>query len=385
MVCRETRELLNAFHDGELAGADRSRVEEHLLGCPACRALLGRLAQADRAAGVPDPGPGYWGRFNARVADRIARDAKRERADVLRPKQGWLRQQLRYLVPAAAAAALVVLVVRYGALGPRPPAPAVPPSAGGTAGTGQAGEGAATAQRASPPAGKPGGAAAPRRAPEESGRAEPSSGVGQGRPGAVAGGEEGDSSSDVAPAAPPAPPPAALEAAPAAAVAPSPSPAPVRASPPAASYRDASPPAPEKEGAVSFPRAERGKTAPAGEPVAAPQQAASRAETPPAKAAAKERSDASPCERARTLAARRLWKEAETAQRECLAQDRSAPSQEKGLVFLAELLDRQARFAEADEVILEVHRQFPRSVPLDLYRQQRPMVQRQHSPAPADR
>jgi hypothetical protein len=37
---------------------------------------------------------------------------------VLRPKGGWIRQQFRYLVPAAAAAALVVMVVRYGGMHP---------------------------------------------------------------------------------------------------------------------------------------------------------------------------------------------------------------------------------------------------------------------------
>jgi hypothetical protein len=94
---------------------------------------------------------------------------------------------------------------------------------------------------------------------------------------------------------------------------------------------------------------------------------------------------ASPCEQARTLAARERWREAEAAQRACLARDRSAPAQEKGLVFLAELLDRQVRFAEADAVITEVDRQFPQSRPLDLYRQERPMVQKQQIPVPAAR
>jgi hypothetical protein len=93
----------------------------------------------------------------------------------------------------------------------------------------------------------------------------------------------------------------------------------------------------------------------------------------------------SPCELARTLAAKERWREAEAAQRACLAQTRSAPAQEKGLVFLAELLDRQERFAEADAVITEVDRQFPQSRPLDLYRQQRPMVQQQPKAVPVTR
>jgi hypothetical protein len=88
---------------------------------------------------------------------------------------------------------------------------------------------------------------------------------------------------------------------------------------------------------------------------------------------------------ARTLAGQGRMRDAEAAQRACLAQDRSAPAQEKGLVFLAELLDRQVRFAEADAVIAEVDRRFPQSRPLDLYRQQRPMVQKQPATVPVTR
>ena len=106
MDCRETRTLLTAFHDGELPAAERARVEEHLGGCPGCGAQLAGMARADAAAGVPEPGPGYWDRFNARVMDRVEREADGPGVAVLRPKHGWMRQQLRYLVPAAAAAAL---------------------------------------------------------------------------------------------------------------------------------------------------------------------------------------------------------------------------------------------------------------------------------------
>ena len=69
MDCRETQTLLTAFHDGELPDADRIRLENHLRGCPECGRLLADLARADEAAGVPDPGPGYWDRFNARLAE----------------------------------------------------------------------------------------------------------------------------------------------------------------------------------------------------------------------------------------------------------------------------------------------------------------------------
>ena len=110
--CRETQTLLTAFHDGELPAADRARVEEHLRGCPECGARLADLARADLAAGVPDPGPAYWDRFNARVMDRVEREADVPGGTILRPKHGWMRQQLRYLIPAAAAAALPATNVR---------------------------------------------------------------------------------------------------------------------------------------------------------------------------------------------------------------------------------------------------------------------------------
>jgi len=100
---------------------------------------------------------------------------------------------------------------------------------------------------------------------------------------------------------------------------------------------------------------------------------------------AKEPSPGSPCELARALAERERFRGAEDAQRACLAGDLDAPSREKGLVFLAELLDRQVRFAEADAVIADVDRRFPQSRPLELYRQQRPMVQRQPKAVPVTR
>ena len=76
MDCREAQELLTAYHDGELPTADRARVEEHLRGCRECVALLADLERADRAADVPDPGPAYWERFNARVMERVARETE---------------------------------------------------------------------------------------------------------------------------------------------------------------------------------------------------------------------------------------------------------------------------------------------------------------------
>jgi hypothetical protein len=411
MDCRETQTLLTAFHDGELPAADRARVEGHLRGCPECGALLADLARADRAAGVPDPGPAYWDRFNARVMNRVGREADGPGVAVLRPKDGWVRQQLRYLVPAAAAAALVVVVVYYGGMysgvsttakdglvpgqaemprGLSPPPPAVPPAVSEPAPPDSAGQRAARPERETPATEKRGPSAVARRVPEESSRvagspAAPPPAIAEERLGQAARGE-----SDRLPDRPPS-----------------------EAKERASRDRAAAGPRPvaSMDGMAGTVQGERKKMEEAAAPMEE-RQAAAKAESssgtrmtmdksaeaptavslgktrekagPSPLAAAPSRAD-SPCELARTLAAKERWREAEAAQRACLAGDRSAPAREKGLVFLAELLDRQARFAEADAVITEVDRQYPQSRPLDLYRQQRPMVQKQPAAVPITR
>jgi len=365
MDCRNMQTLLTAFHDGELPDADRARAENHLRGCPECGKLLADLARADEAAGVPDPGPGYWDRFNVRVAERIDREAEGPGVTVLRPKRGWMREQFRFLVPAVAAAVLVVLVVRYGGQYPVAPKPTLPPAASvqEQAAPDSAQRRMAKPEHESPAAGKAEDAATFRSAPAESNQAA---------------------------AAPVTPPPAigkeripteareekARLAAPSEGDAPSPPPRPTV---PGATV--GSPPATVAKGVPSDVRSERKKVAGFASPPTEPKRAAS------AETAAGMKADhaTSPCETARTLAAKERFREAEVAQRECLEQDPSPPAQEKGLVFLAELLDRQARFAEADAVLAEIHRQFPGSLPLDHYRQQRPMVQKRQSPVPAIR
>ncbi len=373
MDCRETQTLLTAFHDGELPAAERARVEEHLCGCPECSAMLADLARVDQAAGVPDPGPAYWDRFNARVMDRVEREADGPKVVVLRPKGGWMRQQLRYLVPAAAAAALVMVVVRYGAMHPGAPTPAVPPAVSEPAAPDSAGQRMAKAD------------------PESDGQGWPSAGAGRDATGSVAPACATKKAESTAVARRVPPPAIANErfapvtreerdrlAAPSAISVPS---------PPLTTFRGdpaGSPPVPAADGIPSGMQAEQKKMAGVAA-LMAEQHVAGKARSASGMGIAKETSSGSPCELARTLAKRERFREAEVAQRECLAGNLSSPSREKGLVFLAELLDRQARFADADAVITEVDRQFPQSRPLDLYLQQRPMVQKQPMAVPVTR
>ncbi|MBE0603488.1 MAG: zf-HC2 domain-containing protein, partial [Deltaproteobacteria bacterium] len=116
MDCVETRTMLSPYHDGELVPADRARVDEHLRGCGECSSALARLAEIDAHAGVPDPGPEYWERFNRRVMERVEGAPAPEK--VLRPKRGWARRRLPYFIPAAAAAALLLVVVRQTGIDP---------------------------------------------------------------------------------------------------------------------------------------------------------------------------------------------------------------------------------------------------------------------------
>jgi hypothetical protein len=400
MDCRETQTLLTAFHDGELPAADRTRVEEHLRGCPECGALLAGLERVDRAAGVPDPGPAYWDRFNARVMDRVEREADGTEVRVLRPKGGWFREQLRYLVPAAAAAALVIVIAHYGGLRPGVPAPTAPPAVttpaapvlteersavtremqdrmadgrgrpGAEAGRGAAGSRVtadrspatgsevSSRERATPPA--PVAASSPppvmayKSAP--GGQELPSAGTGRGAAGSgvPAGGQDGTG--------------AGTDRNVAGSVAPS----------------AASPPATAADGMRREMQAERKKMEAAAVPQGG-QQTVGASKPVSGMKSARETPAGSPCDLARDLAGRGRIRDAETAQRACLAGDLDAPSREKGLVFLAELLDRQARFSEADAVISEVEKQYPQSRPLDLYRRQRPMVQKEPAAVPVTR
>jgi anti-sigma factor RsiW len=423
MGCESFRRELSAYRDGELAPARRGEVEAHLAGCPECASLLEAMGRADDAFSFPDPGPEYWESFNRRLAERIGPSAKggeapgkgaapaartpsaeegRPAPKVLRPG-AW--GQLRYLVPAAAAALLLV-VLRHGSpptdipaapSSPSPPTTAVPAGGGGGGAGGEAppapppgagGRGAPEARKAGAdaagPISSPSLSAAARSGPER----HPPPAVAAERfrlEGAL---PTWNRTEEPVPVPAPAPPP----------------PLPAARADREGSFgppgRDGSPPTGgEGVGAAreTAAKAEAWRSKSAGGPSAAgvaehgeaKRREAARdlrqSRAADALADAEARPPVSRCGTARSLAGRGDLRGAEAAQRSCLARDRSREGQEEGLVFLAELLDRQGRAAEAERVIAEARERFPGSAPLSRYLASRPAGEGAPAAAPADR
>lgn len=348
MDCRDIRPTLSAFHDNESSSAQQAAVEAHLQDCPACARLLAALKRLDANVEIPEPGPEYWDDFNRRVERRIEeRSAVPGKAGPQRGR-GWIRQQLRYLIPAAAAAALVVWIIRLNGMTPYSPVSPEPRHVEETSRPASDRPVAEPAAKAREPAGAPAAKSSP----------------GPSRPGRAKTAREGK------PVVGPA------------------SPEPYRASVEAPAAADGEKGFSPEPGTASKPSVRVPETESAA-PGAVMQKSATRframtdrAEETARPGAADALGDPS-CDDARRLASEGRFRDAEISQRTCLARDASPRAQEGGLVFLAELLDRQARFSEADTVIDETRGRFPDSRVLDLYRRQRPQVQHGELPFPA--
>jgi len=91
-------EQVVAYLSGELAPAERARLDAHLVECAACRRAVdeSRLVLAALAPGRPAAPPVDWARYQAELRARVAR----------RPRGWWLRPW-----PALAAAALATVVL----------------------------------------------------------------------------------------------------------------------------------------------------------------------------------------------------------------------------------------------------------------------------------
>lgn len=122
--CEEYRELISAFTDERLEGADLLRLERHLAGCEACRTWeeefrrfrdLLLAAEALRPLRRPPPG------FAAMVAARVAREEPARVLPFVAP--GAARRPLAAWAGFAVAAAAAVLFFTWSGqrLAPVPP------------------------------------------------------------------------------------------------------------------------------------------------------------------------------------------------------------------------------------------------------------------------
>lgn len=95
--CDAVREALQGHLDGELAAAERQRVEAHLAACPACRALAGGYRRLFAALGeppIPDAPPALVGAVMRRVAAERVREQR---------CQSWVAAAAMLLLGSAAA------------------------------------------------------------------------------------------------------------------------------------------------------------------------------------------------------------------------------------------------------------------------------------------
>jgi len=92
---------------GDLAPAERARVDAHLAACGDCRASRDRFAglMAELARTAPVPPPVHWGAYRAELRERLERRGARAGAR-------WAR--LARPAPALVAAALVAVLVVVG-------------------------------------------------------------------------------------------------------------------------------------------------------------------------------------------------------------------------------------------------------------------------------
>jgi len=137
MDCRDLRETISAFVDGEIPAEEAERVREHIASCPECRAVEARMRSlGDGVRQLRPPVPdGFRNAVFARLESEGALPPKRKAAPAR-----WRRAAVP--LAAAAALALVLLTSREAAReapvpGPstaRIEAPAAAPRGAGPAG-----------------------------------------------------------------------------------------------------------------------------------------------------------------------------------------------------------------------------------------------------------
>jgi predicted anti-sigma-YlaC factor YlaD len=117
--CTSARELISAAVDDELPTADLESLDEHLDGCPLCRAYAERVSALTRTVRLR--GVGAVPDLTARVLDR-ARPPRLGRGGWLRPALAWIAlviavQSVRPLVLGDASGATTHIARHLGAFG----------------------------------------------------------------------------------------------------------------------------------------------------------------------------------------------------------------------------------------------------------------------------
>jgi hypothetical protein len=142
--CRECRDRMIEALYGELAPADRDRLERHREACPDCAAEMAALAGTLRLMDKrerPDPGPEFWQGYWDRLSRRMLWEATGEdRRPSLADRIGRLFPRLpRWSYQAAGAAALLLIGIFVGSRLIGPPAPPGATTAAATAAAARSG------------------------------------------------------------------------------------------------------------------------------------------------------------------------------------------------------------------------------------------------------
>jgi anti-sigma factor RsiW len=115
--CDAIRELLPAYHEGDLPLEERGRVEGHLAACRGCSREVSLLREAlQRIRTWPDPEPPeeFWEAFGAGVHQRIATE-RPPRPSLWARVADWLGSfSLFRPVPAVAGATALALLLAIG-------------------------------------------------------------------------------------------------------------------------------------------------------------------------------------------------------------------------------------------------------------------------------
>ncbi|HUW35122.1 MAG TPA: zf-HC2 domain-containing protein [Planctomycetota bacterium] len=102
MNCHDSKQLIMEYLDGELAPAEKHRLEEHLAGCDACQAELAEQERVIRAVRTL-PRVAAPAGLGAKVAAEIARENA--------PGGHWRQWMFRY---GAMAASILIVVCAFG-------------------------------------------------------------------------------------------------------------------------------------------------------------------------------------------------------------------------------------------------------------------------------